>query len=155
MSRHGAQAVEGDGDEPAGGGLRGQAACRGESVQAVAGQLAGGDVVPYLAGLGGPDDQANEESVQLLPGAGDELALMQQRRELAAVVAVLLHAQGVRLKDGPEPPAPCGRGGVPCLGELGELAGDLALVPGGQDRLDVGEVLVQRGAPDASAPGDL
>jgi hypothetical protein len=39
------------------------------------------------------------------------------------------------------------------VGELGEVGGDLAFVPGDQDRLDVGEVLVQRGPSDAGGHG--
>jgi len=39
-------------------------------------------------------------------------------------------------------------------GQVVEVAGDVAGVPGGQDRLDVGEVLVQRRAADAGLGGD-
>jgi len=41
------------------------------------------------------------------------------------------------------------------LGELGEVLGDLAFVPGKQDRLHVREVLVQRRSADAGVLGDL
>jgi hypothetical protein len=58
-------------------------------------------------------------------------------------VVVLVLDQRERLQDGLEP---AGRGrGVPGLGELAQVAGDVPVVPGDQDRLDVREVLVQRG----------
>jgi hypothetical protein len=95
-----AQAVEGDGDEAAGGGLGGQAVRRGEGVQAVAGQLTRVDVVADFACLGGRGDKAGDEGVQVLGGAGDVLALVQQRGKLAAVVMVLALAERVRLQDG-------------------------------------------------------
>ena len=41
------------------------------------------------------------------------------------------------------------------LGQVSQVAADLPLVPGKQDRLDVPEVLVQGRAPDAGLLGDL
>lgn len=74
-----AQAVECDGDEPTDGGLRRQAAGCGEGVQTVAGQLARVDVAADFACPGGGGDQPRDEGVQVLDGAFDVLALMQQR----------------------------------------------------------------------------
>jgi hypothetical protein len=60
----------------------------------------------------------------------------------------------VRLKDILKPV-----GRIACavadLGELGQVFADLSFVPGQQDRVDVGEVPVERRAPDARALGDL
>ena len=41
------------------------------------------------------------------------------------------------------------------FGELFEVAGDLTFVPGGQDRFDIREVLVQRRTSDAGFLGNL
>jgi hypothetical protein len=90
--------------------------------------------------------------VQLLLRPGDALTVVQKRGELGPVMPVLNEC--VSLQDGFEPLAGAA-GPVPDPGEVVQVAGDLAIVPGGQDRLDVGEVLVQRGAPDAGLRGDL
>ena len=79
-----------------------------------------------------------------MAGAGDVLALVRQRGQVGSVMRVLVLDEHVGLRDGLELRA--GFGGFPDLGELPEVAGDLALVPGEQDRLDVGEVPVRRGA---------
>ena len=71
-------------------------------------------------------------------GAGDVLAVVQQGGEFAAVVLMLVLDERVCLQDRFELAA--GAGGVAGFGELGEVAGDLPLVPGGQEGLDVGEV---------------
>lgn len=44
---------------------------------------------------------------------------------------------------------------VPDLCQIGQVVGDLPVVPGEQDRLDIREVLVQRGPSDAGLLGDL
>jgi hypothetical protein len=44
-------------------------------------------------------------------------------------------------------------GGVASLCQQAQVASNLPLVPGDQNRLDVGEVLVQRGAADAGGGG--
>ena len=85
-------------------------------------------------------------------GAGDVLALVQHRSQVGSLMRVLVLDERVGLQDGLELRA--GVGGFPDLGGLPEVAGDLALVPGEQDRLDVGEVRVQRGALDAGLRGD-
>lgn len=41
------------------------------------------------------------------------------------------------------------------LGEVGEMVGDLPLMPGGEDGFDVGEVLVQGGSANAGLFGYL
>jgi hypothetical protein len=71
---------------------------------------------------------------------------MQQPRQVAAVM--LVHDQRVGLQDRLEPLAGV-TGVVPDLGELGEVLGDLAFVPGEQDRFHIREVLVRRGPADA------
>ena len=90
--------------------------------------------------------------LELPPGPGDVLAPVQQGHGQLGVVVLVLD-QRERLQDGLEPP---GRGrGVPGLGELAQVAGDVPVVPGDQDRLDVREVLVQRGPADPGRGGDL
>jgi len=74
-------------------------------VQAVAGQLAGVNVIADFAGLGGRGDQASEEGVHVLDGASDMFALMQQRGELGALVVALALGERVGLKDCRELPA--------------------------------------------------
>jgi hypothetical protein len=150
----GPQPGEGDGDEAAGGVFGGQAAGGGEGVQAVAREFVRGDVVPDVPGRRGLGDQAGDEGVQLLLGLVDVLAAVQQFGDAGAVRSPGAVVQRVRLERGAQslPGGACGVGG---LGELGEVLADLALVPGDQDRLDVGEVLVQRGPADAGPLGDL
>jgi hypothetical protein len=78
------------------------------------------------------------------------LAPVQQAGEL--VVAVLVLDVRVGEQNGLELVAR-GAGGVRDVGELLEVSGDLALVPGDEDRLDVREVLVQGGAADPGLRG--
>jgi hypothetical protein len=71
---------------------------------------------------------------------------VQQRRQFGAVVlpAPLVLDHSVRVQHLLEPLA--GRAVlVADFGQLGQVGADVAVVPGGQDRLDVREVLVQRG----------
>jgi hypothetical protein len=59
---------------------------------------------------------------------------------------------GQGLQDGLELRA--GFGGFQDVGDLPQVAGDLGLAPGEQNRFDVGEVPVQCGASDAGLRGD-
>ncbi len=81
---------------------------------------------------------------------------MWQGRELVSVV--LAGQLGVRLENCPKP-IPWTASAVPDLGEAVEMSFDLAFVPREQDRLDITlditEVLVQRGAPNAGVGRDL
>ena len=77
---------------------------------------------------------------------------MWQGRELVSVV--LAGQLGVRLENCPKP-IPWTVSAVPDLGEAVEMSFDLAFVPREQDRLDITEVLVQRGAPNAGVGRDL
>jgi hypothetical protein len=123
-------------------------------VEAVGGELVGGDVVSHDLLVGGIGHEVADELVELLASAGEVLALVQGGGERAAV-ALLLSDAGVGGKDGFEPV-----GGVTVLvaqrAELVDVGGsDLSVVPGAQDGVDVGEVLVQGRAPDAGVGGDL
>src|SRR5450755_2186861 len=89
----------------------------------------------------------------MLVGPVDVLAPVQHGRELGAMGPLVGHDR-VGLQDGFEPLAGAAAL-VPDSCEMFEVTGDLAFVPGGQDRLEVGEVLVQGGAPDAGLLGDL
>lgn len=102
-------------------------------------------VVPDIPGFRGFGEQAGEEVAELLLGGGHVFAAVDQGGEFGAVVPTpVADLCRVGLEDGLQSlPGGAWLGGG--LGELGEVAGDVALVPGGQDRLDVGEVLVQRG----------
>ena len=85
---------------------------------------------------------------------GDVLAAVHQRRQFGALRPLVGYLR-VGSEDGFEPLAGAAVGLVPDLGEIFEVAGDVAVVPGDQDRLDVGEVLVQRRAADAGLGGAL
>src|ERR1017187_9307455 len=81
------------------------------------------------------------------------LAPVQKYREFSAVGPLVGH-QRVSLKHGFEPPGDV-TGLVPDACEMLQVAADLALVPGDQDGLNVGKVLIQRRPPDAGLRGDL
>ena len=88
-----------------------------------------------------------------MPGPGDVLAAVQQRYGQFGAVVLVLDERECR-QDGFELPGGS-YGGVAGRGELAQVEGDLAFVPGHQDRFDVGKVLVQGGAPDAGRGRDL
>src|SRR5213594_3738179 len=81
---------------------------------------------------------------------------MYKRRDLAAVMLLrtLMEDERIRLEDRLESLAGVARS-VADRGELSEVAGDTAFVPGQQDGLDVREVVVQRRPADAGLLGDL
>lgn len=123
-------------------------------MEAVVGELVGGDVDSDGSGRDGVDQERSDEFVEVVVGVGDVRALMQGQRDLGVVVAVCLVADGgVGVEDDLE-----SRSGVVVfvsyLGEHREVASDLAFVPGEEDRFDVGEVLVERGSSDAGVFGD-
>jgi hypothetical protein len=125
-------------------------------VQAVARQLVSRDVVPDLAGRRGRGEQVPEEVAELSLRSGQVLAPVHERRQVGAVVraGTLVGDARVGLEHHFEPLARVG-GSVPDLGEVLQMVGHVALVPGDQDRLDVREVLVQRCPSDAGLIGDL
>jgi len=127
------------------------ASCR-DSMEAVAGQLLWGDVIADLAAGCALGQQVPDELVELLLGAGDVGPSMQQRGQVAAVMFV--DDQCIGLQHRLEPRASV-TSPVPDLGELCEVAGDLALVPGEKDRFHVREVLVQRGPADAGVASQV
>ena len=77
---------------------------------------------------------------------------MQKGRQFVAGVAVGDQREGVQ--HGGEPLTRIA-GVVACLDQLVQVVADLALVPGHEDRFNIGEVLVQRGPSDAGGLRDL
>lgn len=131
-----AQAGDGHGHEPLNRGFGWQAGGRVEGVEAVAGQLLGRDIVADVARLGGLGQQICYEAEQVLLGLGDVLAAMQERRHVVVVMLVL--DERIGLEDGTEPLTGVA-GLVPDVLKMLKVTGDLALVPGQQDRFDVGK----------------
>jgi hypothetical protein len=84
-----AQSRQNDGDEPVDRGLGPQAAGCCEGVEAVARELVRGDIIPEVAGHCTLGNQASNEVAEPLMRARDVLTLMQQCRELAAVVLLV------------------------------------------------------------------
>jgi len=121
-------------------------------VEAVGRQLDGADVSTDVAGFCGLLQEAFDQAVEMLLGSVDVLPSMQDRRELGAVV--LVGDERVRLEYGREPLERIAVL-IPDRGELLEVAVDLTLVPGDQDRLDIREVLVERRASDPGLLRDL
>ncbi len=147
-----AQPCKGDGDEPANGGFgRHASGCR-EGVQAVAGKLVGRDIISQVAGRYALDEQVPDEIPELPLRSGDVFPSMQEGREFGAFVLVGHDCE--RLEHSFEPLArvTCS---IPDFGEMFEVAGDLAFVPGDEYRVDVGKVLVQRRPSYAGPLGDL
>ncbi len=152
-SARGAQPGQGDRDEPADCGLGRQAAGRREGVETVTGELVGRDIIPEIPRLCDLDQQISDEVGEVLLRSGDVLTSMQECRQFGAVVLAAVCDERVGLEHRFEPRA-CVPGSVPECGEMLEVGGDVALVPGDQDRFHVREVLVQRRAPDAGLLGD-
>ena len=101
--------------------------------------------------------QVLDQVMDLPLGAGEVRPPMQQGGEFGAGVLVgeaVVGDERVSLQHGLEPLASVA-GLVAEFGKLSKVSGDLAFVPGNQDRLDVWEVLVQRGPSDAGGLGDL
>jgi hypothetical protein len=112
-----------------------------ESVEAVARELVRRDIVPDVAGLCGLAQQVSDHVAELLLRPGDVLVSMQERRECGAVVLAVMGDEGIGLQYSFEP-LTSAASPVPDFGEMFEVAGDMAFVPGEQDRFDVWEVLV-------------
>jgi hypothetical protein len=79
---------------------------------------------------------------------------MHHRVDVAAVPTAVVADARVRLQHRVQPRAGV-TGLVPQPGQTVEVGGDVAVVPGHQNGLDVREVLVERGPPDAGPLGDL
>src|SRR5437870_12268257 len=79
---------------------------------------------------------------------------MHQRRELSPVLVPLVGDDREAFKYRLKSLANRARL-ITQLAEALEVSGDMAIMPGDQDRLDTGEVLVERGASNASFLGDL
>jgi hypothetical protein len=123
-------------------------------VEAVQREFSGRNVGAYGAARGRVGDQAGDELAQVLVGGGDVLAAVQHGGEAGVVRAAVGDRRRVGRQDGRKPR----HGSLPLVAhdaELLEVLVDLAFVPRAQDRLDVGEVLVQRRPPDAGVLGDL
>jgi len=139
---------------------RRQGACCGQGMQAVACELVGRDVVADVAGLGGLREQVAEHGVQVVLCFGEVFAGVQKRRQFGAVrlMQVVLSPLVLDQRVGVQHLLEAFAGvalPVADLPELCQVAADPAFVPGGQDRLDVREVLVQGRPPDAGLRGDL
>ena len=121
-------------------------------MQAVGREFAGWDVVSHVACGGTGLDQVGDESVQLLVGSDDMATAVEYCREVSVVIAVRhpreTEQNGLELFGGA-----CDT--VSDLFEFVQVAGDLPFVPCGQDRIDVGKVLVQRRPADSCLPGYL
>ena len=104
-------------------------------MEGVAGKLVGRDIVPDVTGLCGLGQQVSDEVAELLLRFGEVLTSMHERREFRAVGSLVGH-QRVGLEHRCEPLASVASS-VPDLGETFEVAGDLTVVPGDQDRFDV------------------
>jgi len=124
-------------------------------VEAEARKLARRDIVPDVTGLRRLGQQVCDEVAEMLMRLGNVLAPVQERCELGAV-GPLLGNERIGPEDGFEPLAGVAPV-VPDLGEMLKMASDLAFVPGGQDRSDVGKYLysVARPMPACSAICDI
>ena len=146
------QARQRDLHEPLHGALRRQAPSRRECVEAVPRELVWWDVLPDVPVRGGLAQQSTQKPLEVLLGASHVASSVEEGGHVVVVMPVLYESE--RLDDSLEPLY--GRTAlVPERGELLEVSGDLALMPGEKDRFDVGEVLVQRGPTNAGLLGDL
>ena len=146
-------------DKPVDRGRGWEAAGCCEGVETVARKLVGGDIVPDLASPGRFCQQFPDHVAEFLVRLGDPLVLMKKRGDVGAVVLVVmvLAALSVNVCVGFEhrfEPLTSVTSLVPDVGEILEMASDLTVVPGQQDRLDIREVLVQRRASDPGLRGD-
>ena len=83
---------------------------------------------------------------------GNAVAPVQQVGQLRTLVLLMGH-EGVGRENGPKTVQGVVEV-VPHLGEVGQVVGGLALVPGNDDGVDVGEVLVERCPSDTGGVGD-
>ena len=124
-------------------------------MEAVARKLVRRDFVPQDPGLGALGHEVPDHVAEPLLSPGHLLVPVKERRKLGVVVPMgLVGDESECLEHGFESLAR-----VTCLvsdfGELFQMAGDLAVVPGEQDRFDVREVLVQSRSSDPGLLGDL
>jgi hypothetical protein len=148
------QPIEGDRHQPTNGGLRALSAGAREGVKAEAGEFIRRHIVPDIAGSYGPDEQLPDHLVNVMLRSGDPLVPMKERREFGVmVIAGSERDEGEGLEHRFESLASVASP-VPDFGEICEVARDLTFVPGAQDRLDVGEVLVERRTTDSGLLGD-
>jgi len=108
-------------------------------VEAIACELLRPDIIPDVAGLCGLAQQVSDDARKVLLRLGDVLTLMQEGREFSGLALVLNECVG--LEHGFESVTSV-TSLVPDFGEIFEVASDVTLVPGEQDRFDVWEVLV-------------
>jgi hypothetical protein len=108
-----------------------------QGVEAVTRKLARRDIISDVASLCDLDQHISEHVAKLLLlRPGDVLTSMQERREFGAVVLAVVGDEGVGLQHSFEPLASVA-GLVPDFGEMFEVASDVTLVPGEQDRFDI------------------
>jgi hypothetical protein len=124
-------------------------------VKAITCKLVGRDIIPDAAGLRPRSQQVSDHVVEVLLGSGNVLVPMQERREFGIAVAVVLVGnEGESFEHGFKLLAGIASL-VPDFDEIFEVASDLTLVPGEQDRFDVCEILIQRRTSDAGLLCDL
>ena len=102
-------------------------------MEAIARELVRWDVIADVAGLDALGQQVSDEVVELLLGAGDVFTSMQGCREGGAVVLVADRGVGLEHRFEPRTRA---AGSSTGLGQVAEVAGDLAFVPGHEDRFN-------------------
>lgn len=118
-------------------------------------QLARRNISPEEAGLGALGHQVSEHTTEPLLRSNDLLVSMQECRELGVVVSLgLMDDERIGLQHCFESLASIASL-VSDLVEIFEVGSDVTLVPGRQDRIDIGEVLVKGGASDSGLRGDL
>lgn len=103
-------------------------------MQAVVRKFVRRDIIPEVTGLCAFDQQVSDEATELLLCSGDVLTSMHECRKLSAVV--LVANERVSSEHSFEPLARV-TDLVPDSREKFEVAGDLTLVPGEQDRFDI------------------
>jgi len=120
-------------------------------MEAVAGQFVSSHVIPKLPGPSALQKQVPDEPLQLFPCSGHVLTPMQQRGYRRCVM--LVRNERVGLENRLEPLA-CTTRLISDRGELLDVAVNLTTMPGDEDPLDVGEVLVKRRPTNPSLFGD-
>ena len=102
-------------------------------MEAIAREFPRRDIVPDLTSLYGLSQKVSDQPFEMPLRSRDVLALMQQCREFSAVV--LVGNERVRLEYGFEPLTDSATL-VANPSEILQVAGDLTLVPGNQNRFD-------------------
>jgi hypothetical protein len=154
-SRRRTQAVEGERDEPMDRHLRRKLPSRPERVGAVAGELAVRKIVPDVTIRGRFGEEVTNQPLHPMLCVFHLLVSVEEapeRRSMPPTRVACDQGEGSQHRFEPIPGT---TGLLSDLLELFEVARDLILVPGEQDGLDIWEVLVERGSPDAGRLGDL